>query len=111
MADTTEKPTDPASPYELAHEPDGTSFAVRANLVDILERELLGPIHGADELLPFSPRSQYLIGHIAPVRLTGAVQGSGEQEGAVERGDLVETRADEGAVSEVRARCSNGCRC
>ena len=26
------------------------------------ERELLGPIHGPEEVLPFSPRSQYLVG-------------------------------------------------
>ena len=50
---------------------DGSSFAVRENLVDILERELLGPIHGPEEVLPFSPRSQYLVGHIAPVKLDG----------------------------------------
>ncbi|ORV08562.1 DISARM system helicase DrmA [Mycolicibacterium fallax] len=102
MTETTAKPNSSEAMYGLAYELDGTSFTVRENLVDILERELLGPIHGADELLPFSPRSQYLIGHIAPVRLTGAVQGSGEQDGAVERGDLVETRADEDAVSEIR---------
>ena len=43
----------------------------RKNLVDILERELLGPIHGPEEIIPFSPRSQYLVGHIAPVKLAG----------------------------------------
>lgn len=102
MTQATEKSNGSETTYALAYEPDGMSFTVRENLVDILERELLGPIHGPDELLPFSPRSQYLIGHIAPVRLTGATQGSGEQDGVAERGDLVEARADEGAVSEVR---------
>ena len=38
-------------PYVLAHEPDGRSWTVRENLVDILERELLGPAHGPDEVL------------------------------------------------------------
>src|SRR6516225_6538395 len=75
---------------------------VRENLVDILERELLGPIHGPDELLPFSPRSQYLIGHIAPVRLTGVETNGAESDGVTERGDLVEARADGEAVTEVR---------
>ena len=98
----TQSSADAQTSYELSYNLDGTSFTVRENLVDILERELLGPIHGPDELLPFSPRSQYLIGHIAPVRLTGATQGSGEQDGGAERGDLVEARADEGAVAEVR---------
>jgi hypothetical protein len=50
---------------------DGSSYAVRENLADILQRELLGPIHGPEETLPFSPRSQYLVGHIAPVKLVG----------------------------------------
>ena len=59
----------------MTYEPDGTSWTVRENLVDILERELLGPMNGPEELLPFSPRSQYLIGRIAPVKLTGTGQG------------------------------------
>ncbi len=102
MTEITAKPNSSEAMYGVAYELDGTSFNVRENLVDILARELLGPIHGPEELLPFSPRSQYLIGHIAPVRLTGAVQRSGEQDGGVERGDLVENRPDEGAVWEVR---------
>ncbi len=60
----------------LNHPTDGTSFTVRENLVDILERELPGPINGDDELLPFSPRQQYLVGLIAPVKLT-STSGSG----------------------------------
>ncbi|MER2083421.1 DISARM system helicase DrmA [Rhodococcus sp. (in: high G+C Gram-positive bacteria)] len=57
--------------YQLTHDPDGTSFTVRENLVDIIERELLGPAGGPDEILSISPRAQYLVGHIAPVKLTG----------------------------------------
>ena len=68
MTIANEKAKEPTSSYELTFEPDGSSFTVRENLVDILERELLGPIHGPDEVLPFSPRSQYLVGYIAPVR-------------------------------------------
>ena len=70
MTETSERTKGPEATYQLNYEPDGTSFTVRENLVDILERELLGPIHGPEEVLPFSPRSQYLIGQIAPVRLT-----------------------------------------
>lgn len=66
MIDTTE------AAYRLTYQPDGTSITVRENLVDILARELLGPIRGPQEVLPFSPRSQYLVGHLAPVKLTGA---------------------------------------
>lgn len=60
MIDTTE------AAYRLTYQPDGTSITVRENLVDILARELLGPIRGPQEVLPFSPRSQYLVGHLGP---------------------------------------------
>lgn len=101
MTSATEKAKEPVSSYELTFEPDGSSFTVRENLVDILERELLGPIHGPDEVLPFSPRSQYLVGYIAPVRLTGATAGNDDAVGT-ERGDLAEARADENAAAEGR---------
>lgn len=98
----TEAPTDATGPqasYELKYELDGTSFAVRQNLADILERELLGPIHGSEETLPFSPRSQYLVGHIAPVKLVGSTTvGTSDSDG----GDLVEVRTDVDGVTEGR---------
>ena len=81
--------------YELAHQPDDTSYVVRENLVDILERELLGPIHGPNEVLPFSPRSQYLVGLIAPVKLNGGRPSPGHDEGVdSERGHLIEAYGD-----------------
>src|SRR6266568_1103563 len=58
------------TPYLLAHEPDGRSVTARENLTDILERELLGPAGGPNEILAGPPDSAYLIGRIAPVRLT-----------------------------------------
>ena len=79
--------------YRLDHEPDGTSYVVRENLVDILQRELLGPIDGPQEILPFSPRSQYLVGMIAPVKLTGGVVSGGGDDDDGDRGDLIETPA------------------
>jgi hypothetical protein len=102
VTESSQQSKAPDATYQLTYEPDGTSFTVRENLVDILERELLGPIHGPEELLPFSPRSQYLIGHIAPVRLTGLASGPDDPDGGTERGDLVEARSDGEAVSEVR---------
>ena len=83
--------TDPVPGFRLEHELDGTSYAVRENLVDILERELLGPVGGPDELLPVSPRQIYLVGHIAPVKLAeGRIDLA-----AVEDGDgLAEVRGD-----------------
>jgi hypothetical protein len=56
--------------YRLAREPDGRSWTVRENLANILERELLGPANGPDELLNGTPDLAYLVGRIAPVRLT-----------------------------------------
>lgn len=85
--------------FSLAHELNGTSYTVRENLVNILERELLGPIHGPRERLPFSPRSHYLVGHIAPVKLTGSATAPDDDGG--DR-DLAEVRADDDAVSEGR---------
>lgn len=65
--------------YSLNFADDGSSFTVRENLTDILERELLGPIGGPQEILTVSPRSQYLVGLIAPVKLSGeVVDGSAE---------------------------------
>lgn len=89
--------------YALAVDLDGSSRAVRENLVDILQRELLGPVHGPDEVLPFSPRSQYLVGHIAPVKLSGSAAGAAEPDAtSVERGFLVEARTDGDEVLEGR---------
>lgn len=87
--------------YELNFDLDGSSFAVRENLVDILERELLGPIHGPEEVLPFSPRAQYLVGHIAPVKLTAGATHEVTEESADDRGELVEVRSDDIGLAEV----------
>ena len=51
-------------------EPDGTSFTARENLADILAREILGPGDGPDEVLDVVPDAKYLVGLLAPVRLT-----------------------------------------
>ena len=55
-----------SAPYELEWEPDGTSWTARRNLVDILERELVGPSGGDEELLPESPVTKYMLGKLAP---------------------------------------------
>ncbi|BCK57499.1 DISARM system helicase DrmA [Nocardia wallacei] len=58
------------SAYRLKHPPDGRSWTAREDLVDILHRELLGPAHGEHEILDTTPDSAYLIGRIAPYKLT-----------------------------------------
>lgn len=80
-----------AAPYELNFALDDTSFTVRENLADILERELLGPKFGPDEVLPFSPGSQYLVGLIAPVRLSSSAEVGADGDDA---SDLLEVRGD-----------------
>ncbi|ACZ20295.1 helicase family protein [Sanguibacter keddieii DSM 10542] len=70
----TEAPADKATvrkEYELTYVPDGSSWTDRENLADILDRELLGPTHGADELLDAQPDALYLVGRIAPAKLVG----------------------------------------
>lgn len=99
MAESTDAPTPADSGYVLNFPTDGTSFGVRENLVDILERELLGPIHGDDELLPFSPKQMYLVGLIAPVKLTSTASSVLDQENA---DDLAEVRLDEDGTTEGR---------
>ncbi|HLS34124.1 MAG TPA: helicase, partial [Brevibacterium sp.] len=54
---------------ELTHHPDGSSWTDRENLVDVLERDLLGPAHGDEELLEAQPDALYLVGRIAPAKL------------------------------------------
>ena len=95
--------TEPAAPtYRLTHEPDGTSYMVRENLVDILERELLGPTGGPEELLPVSPRQVYLVGHIAPMKLAEgrADPGAGDELTSV-RTDEAGARAQSGVPAEA----------
>ncbi len=95
MTNTGGGATRPEPSYELNFDLDGTSYSVRENLVDIVERELLGPKFGPDEVLPLSPRAQYLVGHIAPVKLLGSSSSQAE-ENVDEDGELIEVRDDEG---------------
>jgi hypothetical protein len=100
MTEANSEATGQQASYELNFELDGSSFMVRENLVDILERELLGPVHGPAETLAFSPRSQYLVGHIAPVKLTGTKSSAlGEDDTA---SDLVQVRTDNDGLSDGR---------
>jgi hypothetical protein len=108
MGDIAEKPNDVGAEYCLTFEPDGTSHTVRGNLVDILGRELLGPIHGPNELLPFSPRSQYLVGLIAPVKLTGGeAPRSHDDDVESGRGQLIESGVEGGGGRGVPAAAAD----
>lgn len=103
----------PAPAFRLEYEPDGRSWTARENLVDILERELLGPANGPDEILDGVPDSAYLVGRIAPVRLTGGPSGqddpgeAGSEEAATDVGDAVDASGSRGvpvtAVDESSA--------
>ncbi|MCZ4506739.1 DISARM system helicase DrmA [Streptomyces sp. ActVer] len=90
--------------YRLAYEPDGRSWTARENLVDILERELLGPTGGPEEVLDAAPDAAYLIGRIAPFKLTASrddPQDADAAEAATDVGDAVD--ADESRGVPVTA--------
>ncbi|MEV7124034.1 DISARM system helicase DrmA [Kitasatospora griseola] len=85
--------------YSLALEPDGSSWTVRQNVVDILERELLGPANGPTETLDGVPDAAYLVGRIAPVRLTSGKDDPGEAgsaDAATDVGDAVDASGSRG---------------
>ncbi len=85
--------------YRLRYEPDGRSWTVRENLVDLLERELLGPANGPKEVLDAQPDIAYLIGRIAPVRLTAGREDPKDAdtaEAATDVGDALDAEESRG---------------
>lgn len=94
--------------YELAFEPDDTSWTARENLADIVRRELLGPADGDDEVLEAPPDTRYLVGRIAPTRLTAgaeapeAVDVPDPQDSTLDLGDDLDATQSRGLpVGEV----------
>ena len=87
--------------YELLAEPDGTSWTARENLADVLRREILGPADGDEEVLEAPPDTRYLVGRIAPTRLT---QGGDVPQSAAETdpGDSTLDLGDDLAAEESR---------
>lgn len=45
------------------------STVVRADLVQLIEQELLGPRDGLDEEIKGTPRAAYMVGALAPVTI------------------------------------------
>ena len=82
--------------YRLDYEPDGRSWTAREDLADILEREILGPANGPEEVLDGAPDSAYLIGRIAPAKLRA---GSGDPVDA----DTGEPDTDVGDAADAEA--------
>jgi hypothetical protein len=80
--------------YQLAREPDGRSWTARENLADILERELLGPMYGPEEVIDGTPDAVYLVGRIAPFKLTGTDENPAD-------GDSAEPPADVGDATDA----------
>lgn len=92
-------PSDERDKYRLAHEPDERSLTVRENLVDILERELLGPANGPEEVLDAPPDVAYLVGRIAPFKLVSSDEDpsdAGEGGAATDVGDAVDAEESRG---------------
>lgn len=71
MSETT--PHD-GTAYVFEEEPGPTSVSVRAGLLEILRRELLGPAEGDSEVLTTQPSQRYLLGRIAPTRLQNTAE-------------------------------------
>ena len=85
--------------YRLALEPDGRSWTARENLVDVLERELLGPAYGPEEVLDAPPDAAYLVGRIAPFKLTTSCddpQSADSDEASTDVGDAVDASESRG---------------
>ena len=75
-----------------------SSYAAREELVGILERELLGPLNGPEEVLDGVPDVVYLVGRIAPRKLTGkgAPADADTDEPGTDVGDADEAKEDQG---------------
>ena len=101
---TPRTPVEPPQ-YRLEHEPDGSSWTARENLADILERELLGPMNGPDEVIDGAPDAVYLVGRIAPFKLaagTGDPQDADTGEPDTDVGDADDAEAGRGVpLTEV----------
>lgn len=88
-------------PYELPIEDEKTSWAARENLHDVLTRELLGPADGDDETLQMTPDSRYLIGRIAPAKVSSdtdspSAEGADDAESTLDIGDDIDAKLSTG---------------
>ena len=93
---TIATPGTPAT-YELRHPLDGSSWSARENVADILSRELLGPANGPTEIVREMPKNLYLVGLIAPTKLSergDALDADGED--VVGLGDSAESQTGRG---------------
>ena len=97
------------------------STIVRADLLKLIERELLGPRYGDDEEIKGTPRAAYVVGALAPVTVdpsmstaTGSESGDPNETGVAindsdaehsdQRGVLVNTDEEPGAAEEDEER-------
>lgn len=97
------------------------STIVRADLVGLIERELLGPRSGPEEEIPRTPRDAYAVGALAPVTVDPSIQPSvsadssdpkesgvaindADVEHADQRGVLVNTDEEPGDAQEDEER-------
>ena len=97
------------------------SMIVRADLLKLIERELLGPRYGHDEEIKGTPRAAYVVGALAPVTIdpsiptvtssesgdpneTGVAITDGNVENSEQRGVSVNTDEAPGAADEDEER-------
>jgi hypothetical protein len=103
----------PVAPYPLSHSLDGSSWAVRENLVEILHRELLGPDGGEEEVLVSPPDARYILGRIAPAKLRRAEDApsseDGDDDSTIELGDDLAALESNGVpLSDVDDTAADG---
>ena len=87
-----------------------SSYAACEELTGILERELLGPLNGPEEILDAAPDVAYLVGRIAPRKLTGRGDptDADTDEVGTDVGDADEARLDQGVPVSGGARTGRG---
>lgn len=68
-------PAKPAPTYRLSHDPDGTSWTARVSRTCLLPGGCFGPRDGETEVLQDLPDALYLLGRIAPRKLSAGQRG------------------------------------
>ena len=86
----------PPLEYELNEPLDGSSWAVRENLAEILQREIHGPLYGDNEVLSVSPDVAYVVGRIAPKRIQRSTDDPHTEGDSDEVGDASDARTSTG---------------
>lgn len=79
-----------------------TAMQVRAELIDLIARDLVGPWDGPDETIVGTPRARYLAGALAPISLLDGATPAPASTSNASDSSLADVRADESlAVADL----------